>query len=287
MPQIDWYHNIHALKNRAEQLSKDENVNVTAVQRRATFNSDYLQENKDFNDADAKRLRNEWMAIIRPIPRISSPTASLGTRFHAWAEQFVKARCANQNSAQYDVVESISEKLAQIEKITQAEKSSEKSSGNSYGNSSINSSERKLLIWEKRLATSKWAHRRPIAAEQPIVAHVPELGNQIINGKLDAVFAGGLDESDPSKIYTVVDWKTGKKPTNPQDIAIKLGQLDWYRLLLSLMTNVPLEAIDATLYYVNIADECEREIKTEAKTKDEILAELHSDTLISLDDDDA
>ena len=291
MPQIDWYHNIHALKNRAEQLSKDENVNVTAVQRRATFNSDYLQENKDFNDADAKRLRNEWMAIIRPIPRIASPTASLGTRFHAWAEQFVKARCANQNSAQYDVVESISEKLAQIEKITQAEKSSEKSSEKSYGNSSINSSinssERKLLIWEKRLATSKWAHRRPIAAEQPIVAHVPELGDQIINGKLDAVFAGGLDENDPSKIYTVVDWKTGKKPTNPQDIALKLGQLDWYRLLLSLMTNVPLEAIDATLYYVNIADECEREIKTEAKTKDEILAELHSDTLISLDDDDA
>ena len=146
---------------------------------------------------------------------------------------------------------------------------------------------RQLLIWEKRLATSKWAHRRPIAAEQPIVAHVPELGDQIINGKLDAVFAGGLDENDPSKIYTVVDWKTGKKPTNPQDIALKLGQLDWYRLLLSLMTNVPLEAIDATLYYVNIADECEREIKTEAKTKDEILAELHSDTLISLDDDDA
>ncbi len=291
MPQIDWYHNINALKNRAEQLSKGENVNVTAVQRRATFNSDYLRENKDFNDADAKRLRNEWMAIIRPIPRISSPTASLGTRFHAWAEQFVKAGCANQNSAQYDVVESISEKLAQIEKITQAEKSSgkssEKSSGNSSINSSINSSERKLLIWEKRLATSKWAHRRPIAAEQPIVAHVPELGDQIINGKLDAVFAGGLDENDPSKIYTVVDWKTGKKPTNPQDIALKLGQLDWYRLLLSLMTNVPLEAIDATLYYVNIADECEREIHAEPKTKDEILAELHSDTLISLDDDDA
>lgn len=53
------------------------------------------------------------------------------------------------------------------------------------------------------------------------------------------------------------------------------------------MTNAPLEAIDATLYYVNISDENQREVHAEAKTKDEILAELHSDTFISLEDDDA
>lgn len=271
MPKIDWYHNTVALKKRADQLSKVENVNVTAVQRRAVFNQNADENNNSFEAKEANRLRSEWMAIIRPIPRTASPASDLGTRFHAWAEQFVNAGCLNKNSTQYDVVENISEKLAQIKKTTQAEKSDE------Y----------KLLIWEKRLATSKWAYRRPIAAEQPIVAHVPELGDQIINGKIDAIFAGGLDQEDSSKLYTVVDWKTGRKPTDPQDIALKLGQLDWYRLLLSLMTNAPLEAIDATLYYVNIADECEREIHAEAKTKDEILAELHSGTLISLDDDDA
>lgn len=271
MPKIDWYHNIQELKNRAEQLSNVENVNVTAVQRRAMFRNDYSRANEDFNDADAKRLRKEWMAIIRPIPQTASPASDLGTRFHAWAEQFVNAGCLNKNSTQDDVVENISEKLAKIEKTAQSEKSDE------Y----------KLLIWEKRLATSKWAYRRPIAAEQPIVAHVPELGDQIINGKIDAIFAGGLDPEDSSKLYTVVDWKTGRKPTDPQDIALKLGQLDWYRLLLSLMTNAPLEAIDATLYYVNVSDEKQREIHAEAKTKDEILAELHSGTLISLDDDDA
>lgn len=271
MPKIDWYHNTVALKNRADQLSKVENVNVTAVQRRAIFNQNTDENNNSFEAKEANRLRSEWMAIIRPIPRTASPASDLGTRFHAWAEKFVNAGCLNKNSTQYDVVENISEKLAQIKKTTQAEKSDE------Y----------KLLIWEKRLATSKWAYRRPIAAEQPIVAHVPELGDQIINGKIDAIFAGGLDQEDSSKLYTVVDWKTGRKPTDPQDIALKLGQLDWYRLLLSLMTNAPLEAIDATLYYVNIADECEREIHAEAKTKDEILAELHSGTLISLDDDDA
>lgn len=271
MPKIDWYHNTVALKNRADQLSKVENVNVTAVQRRAIFNQNTDENNNSFETKEANRLRSEWMAIIRPIPRTASPASDLGTRFHAWAEKFVNAGCLNKNSTQYDVVENISEKLAQIKKTTQAEKSDE------Y----------KLLIWEKRLATSKWAYRRPIAAEQPIVAHVPELGDQIINGKIDAIFAGGLDPEDSSKLYTVVDWKTGRKPTDPQDIALKLGQLDWYRLLLSLMTNAPLEAIDATLYYVNVSDEKQREIHAEAKTKDEILAELHSDTLISLDDDDA
>ena len=271
MPKIDWYHNTVALKNRADQLSKVENVNVTAVQRRAIFNQNADENSNSFETKEANRLRSEWMAIIRPIPRTASPASDLGTRFHAWAEKFVNAGCLNKNSTQYDVVENISEKLAQIKKTTQAEKSDE------Y----------KLLIWEKRLATSKWAYRRPIAAEQPIVAHVPELGDQIINGKIDAIFAGGLDPEDSSKLYTVVDWKTGRKPTDPQDIALKLGQLDWYRLLLSLMTNAPLEAIDATLYYVNVSDEKQREIHAEAKTKDEILAELHSDTLISLDDDDA
>lgn len=271
MPKIDWYHNTVALKKRADQLSKVENVNVTAVQRRAVFNQNADENNNSFEAKEANRLRSEWMAIIRPIPRTASPASDLGTRFHAWAEQFVNAGCLNKNSTQDDVVENISEKLAKIEKTAQAEKSAE----------------HKLLIWEKRLATSKWAYRRPIAAEQPIVAHVPELGDQIINGKIDAIFAGGLDPEDSSKLYTVVDWKTGRKPTDPQDIALKLGQLDWYRLLLSLMTNAPLEAIDATLYYVNVSDEKQREIHAEAKTKDEILAELHSGTLISLDDDDA
>lgn len=277
MPKIDWYHNTVALKKRADQLSKVENVNVTAVQRRAVFNQNADENNNSFEAKEANRLRSEWMAIIRPIPRTASPASDLGTRFHAWAEQFVNAGCLNKNSTQDDVVENISEKLAKIEKTAQVEKTAQ----------AEKSAEHKLLIWEKRLATSKWAYRRPIAAEQPIVAHVPELGDQIINGKIDAIFAGGLDPEDSSKLYTVVDWKTGRKPTDPQDIALKLGQLDWYRLLLSLMTNAPLEAIDATLYYVNVSDEKQREIHAEAKTKDEILAELHSGTLISLDDDDA
>ena len=46
-------------------------------------------------------------------------------------------------------------------------------------------------------------------AERQIVVNVPQLGT-IVNGKLDAVFFGGLDGADRSKQYTIVDWKTGK-----------------------------------------------------------------------------
>lgn len=326
MPQVDWYHDVRALQNRAAQLSQSGNINVTTVQRRTVMTNDAAADNAANNTAkNSQRLRNEWMAIIRPIPQPASSASDLGTRFHAWAEQFVKAGCLhsgsfdsssldlssdNSDSAPYELWPLIvkqsaeyaevaeSAEVAYVSELTFAQKNlveqlkkTEENIENNEKNNNISHSalaaERKLLIWKQRLATSSWAHRTPLAAEQPIVAHIPELGEQIINGKLDAIFAGGLNPHDSSKLYTVVDWKTGHKPTSPRDIALKLGQLDWYRLLLSLMTQAPLDAIDATLYYVNEAGESQREIHAEPKTKDEILAELHSDTLTFLDDDDA
>lgn len=53
-------------------------------------------------------------------------------------------------------------------------------------------------------------------------------------------------------------------------------QLDWYRLLLSVIENVPLDSIDATLYYLSEPDEGVRELTARAKTEQEILAELSS-----------
>lgn len=43
-------------------------------------------------------------------------------------------------------------------------------------------------------------------------------------------------------------------------------QLDWYRLLLSVIENVPLDSIDATLYYLSEPDEGVRELTARAKT---------------------
>ena len=80
-------------------------------------------------------------------------------------------------------------------------------------------------------------------------------GRGLVNGKLDAVFIGGLDPSSTTARFTVVDWKTGRRPTKPDDITRKLAQLDMYRLLLAAVEGVELDSIDATLYYVSEPDE--------------------------------
>ena len=107
-----------------------------------------------------------------------------------------------------------------------------------------------------------------------IVVDVPGVG--LVNGKLDAVFIGGLDPSSTTARFTVVDWKTGRRPTKPDDITRKLAQLDMYRLLLAAVEGVELDSIDATLYYVSEPDEGLRELHARAKTKQEILTELSS-----------
>ena len=47
-----------------------------------------------------------------------------------------------------------------------------------------------------------------------------------------------------------------------------------YRLLLAAMEGVPLDAIDACLYYVSEPHEADRELDALDKTEEEILAEL-------------
>ena len=140
--------------------------------------------------------------------------------------------------------------------------------------SSDNATESKLVAWQRRLAESSWAKRIPAWTERAIVVDVPGVG--LVNGKLDAVFIGGLDPSSTTARFTVVDWKTGRRPTKPDDITRKLAQLDMYRLLLAAVEGVELDSIDATLYYVSEPDEGLRELHARAKTKQEILTELSS-----------
>ena len=144
---------------------------------------------------------------------------------------------------------------------------------------------RRLATWQRRLAESRWAEREPVWAERQIVASIPQLGGIIVNGKLDAVFKGGLNPDDDAKRYTIVDWKTGRRPVGSGDVERKLVQLDLYRLLLSVIEGIPLDAIDATLYYVSEADESARELHALDKTEREILAELNLGIPEQSDDD--
>lgn len=214
-----------------------------------------------------KDQREYFRSIVRPVPSISSPQALAGTRLHAWAERFLLAGP--------DTGVTREELMANI--------GHEQSSGDKRA-------DQRYEQWQRRLVDSRWARRTVVSAERSIVMALPleEIAadateeerralqglNEIVPGKLDAVFAGGLDESDETKLFTIVDWKTGRKPTEEADIAEKLRQLDLYRLLLASIEHVDLERIDATLYYLSEAQAPRREIHALPKSRAQILREL-------------
>ena len=218
--------------------------------------------------------RRYWRGIVRPIPSVASPAASLGTRFHAWAERFMDA--AIEADAGYDRQSMI----ADLERAGTAD-----------------GPEAELAAWQRRLVESEWAARTPVWAERQLVVSLPMLDGIIVNGKLDAVFRGGLDTNGAGDTeapgdsvgsgerYTIIDWKTGRRPRDARQAAAKLVQLDLYRLMLSATEGVPLDSIDAALYYVSEPDAKLRELCAGKKTEQEIIAELSSGIPEHADDD--
>lgn len=185
--------------------------------------------------------------------------------------------------------------LAQRGNLTSAQQNLANSLGDASRNDGVSidnsvsgaskSTEDLLLLWKRRLVQSRWSKRVSLAAELPISFAIgannangfndaSSEDKRVLNGVLDAVFIGGLDSKDSSKRFTIVDWKTGKKPVEPLEIQRKLVQLDWYRLMLSAVTGVNLDSIDATLYYVSEENEESREIHASMKNEQQIRSEL-------------
>jgi DNA helicase-2/ATP-dependent DNA helicase PcrA len=75
------------------------------------------------------------------------------------------------------------------------------------------------------------------------------VANNIFICKLDAVFA--TQDSNGNQRFEIVDWKTGKAPTDAQDIADRSLQLALYRLAFATLKQIPLESVDACLYFVS------------------------------------
>ncbi|WEV73157.1 UvrD-helicase domain-containing protein [Bifidobacterium sp. ESL0790] len=260
------------VRRRGRQVLQGRRQNVTSLQAGAGRMSE-------------RESQQYWRGLVRPIPHVASPAAQAGTRFHAWAERFVNAFDGDESQAglgagqQPDEVQSIQGDAADAlaagpQPETRVSLLADLVEREQHKAEVETAEDRKILVWQRRLADGRWAGRRPYSAEQQIVVSLPELDGGIVNGKLDAVFYGGLDESDASKRFTVVDWKTGRRPKKPDEIDQKLAQLDMYRLLLAKITGAPLESIDATLYYVSERDERDREIHARPKDEQSILSEL-------------
>ena len=108
-----------------------------------------------------------------------------------------------------------------------------------------------LTHLKDNFTNSCWGQRTTTMVELPFDV---SLGSVVINGRIDAVF------QDDDDHYTVVDWKTGKVPTNEKDRMTKALQLAVYRIAFQRIINVqraekgqpplPLENIRAAFYYV-------------------------------------
>ncbi|MFT8357145.1 MAG: UvrD-helicase domain-containing protein [Bifidobacterium aquikefiri] len=250
---------VKALRKSGLQVLSSGGQNVTALQALAG----------DHDEAAERRL---WRGIVRPIPRMPSAAAKAGTRLHEWASAFLSAQddfTVQQDEGVDGIATEITRQAMILELVKQRDQAT-------------TSEQRQLCDWEERLARSPWAHRSVAWVERPIVGAI---NDQVLKGKLDAVFNGGLNarSSDgalrsngeqSAARYTIVDWKTGRRPVSSEDIRIKLLQLDMYRVLLSMMQGIDIGQIDACLYYVSESKPENRQIQTESRSRDEIIRDL-------------
>ncbi|THG36280.1 ATP-dependent helicase [Glaciibacter flavus] len=169
---------------------------------------------KDFVDAPqqtAERLR-------RPLPQRPYRATRLGTLFHSWVEQ----RSGGLGSV--DLIDS-----APDERDVEPEAAD-----------SLETDGARLARLQATFEASEWAHRAPEDVE--IEIHLT-LGDQVFICKLDAVYrtADG---------YQVVDWKTGRAPSDARDLELKQTQLALYRLAYARWKGVHPSSVDAVFYFV-------------------------------------
>ncbi len=152
--------------------------------------------------------------LRRPMPSAPALAARRGTAFHAWVEQHF-ARAAFVDLC--DLPGSADDDPADDEQ---------------------------LPLMKELFLASEWAGRSPTAIEIAIETTVSEMA---IRGRIDAVFArpgGGL---------TVVDWKTGAKPSG-DEARVRALQLGAYRLAFARLRGLSLDQVDAAFYYARTGE---------------------------------
>ena len=152
--------------------------------------------------------------LRRPMPAAPAPGARRGTAFHTWVEQhFARA-------AFVDLLDL----------------------PGSADQDPVDDQE--LPMMKERFLASEWACRSPEAIEIAIETTVAQMS---IRGRIDAVFAR------PGGGFTVVDWKTGAKPTGA-NARIRALQLEAYRLAFARLRALPLDQVDAAFYYAGTGE---------------------------------
>jgi DNA helicase-2/ATP-dependent DNA helicase PcrA len=158
--------------------------------------------------ADASAFARE---LARPMPRPPAPAATRGTRFHAWVESRFG------QTALIDL-----DDLASTDAVA--------------------SSDDDLSALQAAFLAGPFAERVPLQVEAPFAV---ALGRHIVRGRIDAVYEEVA--SDGTTRYEVVDWKTGRAPADPLQLAV-------YREAWAQLRGVPSSDVGAAFYYVTSGD---------------------------------
>jgi DNA helicase-2/ATP-dependent DNA helicase PcrA len=148
--------------------------------------------------------------LRRPLPQAPARHARRGTAFHAW----VQRQFAGESLLDLDELPGSDDRDAVPDEM--------------------------LPDLIAAFGASSWASRTPIAVEVPFST---VLGGMVVRGRIDAVFA------DPDGGVTIVDWKTGARPSG-RDAEAAAVQLDAYRVAWSRLTGLPLPDVRAVFHYV-------------------------------------
>jgi len=152
--------------------------------------------------------------LRRPMPAPPALAARRGTAFHAWVEQhFARAAFVDL----LDLPGSADDDPSDDEELPRM---------------------------KERFLASEWSHRSPEAIEIAIETTVAEMA---VRGRIDAVFPR------PGGGFTVVDWKTGARPSGDK-ARIRALQLEAYRLAYARLRGLALDQVDAAFYYAGTGE---------------------------------
>jgi DNA helicase II / ATP-dependent DNA helicase PcrA len=148
--------------------------------------------------------------LRRPLPAAPAPLARRGTAFHLWLEQKFS-----------------SPRLLDLDEVP----------GSADADAAPDADLHELQ--QAFLATS-WADRDPVEVEVPFELVIDDI---VVRGRMDAVFR----DSDGG--FTVVDWKTGRRPAGADARAAAI-QLAAYRLAWADLTATALAHVRAVFCYL-------------------------------------
>jgi DNA helicase-2/ATP-dependent DNA helicase PcrA len=149
-------------------------------------------------------------SLRRPLPQRPTPYARRGTAFHAWLEQrFGSVR------------------LLDVDELPGAADDDA-------------AADDELTLLQECFLAGEWADRTPVEVEVPFATTIAGV---VIRGRMDAVYA------DPGGRFDVIDWKTGRRPSDAQTRAAAV-QLAAYRMAWAALAGVPVSHVRAGFHYV-------------------------------------